>query len=78
MEICNENQNPLNLGQFNLNIVLGMLSVIWGGSHYQKWQKWLPWLYHSRCFFTEPLAHMTLLGFNATVGNLICTLEEAI
>ena len=26
---------------------------------------------------TESLAHMTLLGFNATVGNLICTLAEA-
>ena len=28
-------------------------------------------------FFTEPSTHMTLLGFNATVGSLICTLAEA-
>ena len=78
MEICDENQSPLNLGQLNLNIVLAMLSAILGGSHYQKLQKWLPWLYHSRCFFTEPLAHMTLLGFNATVDHIICALVEAI
>ena len=28
-------------------------------------------------FFTEPLAHVTLLGFNAAMGSLICTLAEA-
>ena len=33
--------------------------------------------YGKKCSLTEPLAHMTLLGFSATVDSLICTLAGA-
>ena len=33
--------------------------------------------YRQTSFLTELFAHLTLLGFNARVGNLICTLADA-